>query len=109
MYLIKATDIPKSDILYKVSNPIQAQKNAIKYLGKNIVLYKSSKPTHKYMILDLLNNKWVHFGSIEYEDFLKHQDRKRQTNYLARASNIKGNWKDNKYSSNNLSMNILWQ
>jgi len=43
-----------------------------------------------------------------YEDYLKHQNKKRQSNYLARASNIKGNWKDNLYSSNNLSQKILW-
>ncbi len=77
MNIIKASDV-KNDRLYIVSNPIQAQKNAIKYLGKNIMLYKSFKPTHKSMILDLLSNKCVHFGSIEYEDVLKHQNKKRQ-------------------------------
>ena len=108
MNLIKSIDIPKNDRLYSVSDPIKAQSNIIKYLGKNKVLYKSSKPSHKYMVLDLINHKWVHFGSIEYEDFTKHQDPLRRKRYLARATNIKGDWKDNKYSSNNLSINILW-
>jgi hypothetical protein len=43
-----------------------------------------------------------------YEDFTKHKDDKRRENYLKRTTNIPGNWKDNKYSPNNLSRNILW-
>lgn len=110
MELIPARDIPKSDELYKYSNPIKAQANAEKYLGKGRVLFKSVKPTKKYMVYDEYNDKWVHFGSMKppYEDFLKHNDLKRQANYMARATKIKGNWRDNKYSANNLSVNILW-
>ena len=44
-----------------------------------------------------------------YEDFTQHKNKDRQQNYLKRSSNIKGNWKNNKYSPNNLSMNILWK
>lgn len=111
MEFIEAVDIPKSDDLYKYSNPIQAQKNATKYLGKDIILYKSKKPNKKYMVYDDFHDKWVHFGSMKppYQDYLKHQNLQRQKNYLARSSNIKGNWKNNKYSSNNLSINILWK
>ncbi len=111
MELIKAVDIPKGDDLYIYSDPIQAQKNAVKYLGKDTILYKSSRPNKKYMVYDDYDDKYIHFGSMKppYEDYLKHQNKKRQSNYLARASNIKGNWKDNKYSSNNLSINILWK
>ena len=111
MELIKAADIPTSDDLYKYSNPIQAQKNLSKYLGKDKILYKSTRPNKKYMVYDDYDNKYIHFGSMKppYEDYLKHQNKKRQSNYLARASNIKGNWKDNLYSSNNLSINILWK
>lgn len=110
MELIKAVDIPKNDDLYKYSDPIQAQKNLNKYLGKDKILYKSTRPSKKYMVYDDYDNKYIHFGSMKppYEDFLKHQNKKRQSNYISRASNIKGNWKDNEYSSNNLSINILW-
>ena len=108
MNIIKAIDLQRNDKLYQVSDPVEAQKNTIKYLGKNKVLYRSNKPNKKYMILDTINNKWVHFGDIEYEDFTKHKDQERRERYLTRAKNIKGDWKDNKYSSNNLSMNILW-
>ena len=35
--------------------------------------------------------------------------RNRQQKYLNRSSKIKGEWKNDKYSPNNLSMNILWK
>jgi hypothetical protein len=44
-----------------------------------------------------------------YEDFTKHKDKKRQTAYLKRTENIKGDWKSDKYSANNLARNILWK
>lgn len=42
-------------------------------------------------------------GEITKEDALKHRK-----SYLARATKIKGKWKDNKESPNNLAINILW-
>lgn len=42
-------------------------------------------------------------GEITKEEALKHRK-----NYLARATKIKGKWKDNKESPNNLAINILW-
>ncbi len=42
-------------------------------------------------------------------DKWKHKDDSRRRRYLQRATKIKGNWKDNKYSPNNLSIiHILW-
>ena len=89
------------------SNPKKALINAKKYLGEDTELYISNRKNMKYMILDD-NNKFVHFGRIGYEDYTKHKDEKRRINYLKRATNIKGNWKNNKYSPNNLSQKILW-
>jgi len=89
------------------SNPKKVQEKAKKYLGKDAVVYLSTKKEKKYMIKDP-NNKWVHFGQMDYEDFTKHQDEKRRKNYLTRTANIKGDWKSNKYSPNNLSRNLLW-
>lgn len=108
--LLKAVDISKDDDLYKFSNPKEAQKKAFKYIGKSAILYKSSNPKKKYMIFDPNINKMVHFGSLNpsYEDFLKHKDFNRRDAYLKRTKNIKGNWKNNKYSSNSLSRTILW-
>lgn len=92
--------------LNNFSNPIEAERKAKKYLGKNTELLLSSKKDKKYMIIH--NNKKVHFGAMGYEDFTKHKDKERRDAYLKRATKIKGNWKDNKYSPNNLSINILW-
>lgn len=62
----------------------------------------------------------VYFGKVGYGDFIIYSwleqqgeeeegfaEMKRNA-YLSRASNIKGKWKDNKYSPNNLAINILW-
>ena len=62
----------------------------------------------------------VYFGKVGYGDFIIYSwleqqgeedegfaEMKRNA-YLSRATKIKGNWKDNKYSPNNLAINILW-
>lgn len=94
--------------LLKYSNPTSAQKKAYKYLGKTAKLYPSDKKDKKYKIFDPKNKKWVNFGQLGYEDFTKHKNKSRRKNYLTRSKNIKGNWKTNKYSPNNLSIHILW-
>lgn len=105
--LIKAKDINKNDNLYKISNPKEAQKNAFEYLGPTAILYKSEKLNKKYKILNPNNNKYIHFGS-NMEDYLYHQNEDRKNNYLKRSCNIKGDWKDNPYSPNNLSIHVTW-
>lgn len=104
---IKANKINKTDNLYKISNPKRAQINAYNYLGPTAILYKSNKPGKKYSILNPYTNKYINFGS-DMEDYLYHHDVKRRDNYLKRSAGIKGNWKDNPYSKNNLSRLILW-
>ena len=94
--------------LLKVSNPEKAQKNAFKYLDKNAILYLSNHKNKKYAIYDPYINKYIHFGDIRYEDYTKHLDKERKKRYLQRATNMHGKWKENKYSANNLSINILW-
>lgn len=94
--------------LRKYSNPEQVQRMANKYLGKTSKVYPSTKKEKKYMVWDPKNEKWVHFGQLGYEDYTKHKDKSRRKNYLTRSRNIKGNWKKNKYSPNNLSIHILW-
>ena len=95
--------------IQKVSNIEKAIINTKNYLGNNTLIYPSDKPKYKYKIYDPNNNKWVYFGSMLYEDYLKHNDETRKKNYLLRSANIKGNWKQNPYSPNNLSRNILWK
>ena len=94
--------------LKKFSNPETAQKMAFKYLGKKAILYPATREGKKYKIYDPYNEKWVHFGQMDYEDYTKHKDKDRRKNYLSRSTKIKGNWKSNKYSPNNLSIHILW-
>lgn len=89
------------------SNPIEAERKAKLYLGKNAKLLLSSRKDKKYMIIH--NGKKIHFGAMGYEDFTKHKDKERRDAYLKRAMGIKGNWKDNKYSPNNLAIHILWR
>ena len=105
--LILIPDVPKNNKIWEWSNPIQVRKMADNYLGKDIPIYLSSKPEKKYMVQDP-NGKWIHFGQIKFEDFTKHKDMKRRQNYLTRTAGMKGDWKDNPYSANNLSRNILW-
>lgn len=97
------------DIL-KYSNPLKAQKNAYKYFGKDAVLYLSTRKDKKYMILNPRTGKMVHFGQLNppYADFTKHGNEQRRQHYLKRSNQIKGNWRDDPYSSNNLSREILW-
>jgi len=90
------------------SNPKIVYEKAKKYLGKDVLIKLSDKPSKKYMVLNPHTNKFVYFGQIGYEDFTKHQDQNRRENYLRRTENMRGNWINNKYSANNLSRNILW-
>ena len=96
------------DDIKQYSNPKVVFRNAKKYLGKDVNIQLSNKPAKKYMILNPNTNKWVYFGQIGFEDYTKHKDEKRRENYLKRTANIRGNWKDNPYSSNMLSRKILW-
>jgi hypothetical protein len=73
----------------------------------NRPVFMSTRKQKKYMIKDN-NNKFIHFGQLGYEDFTKHKDEDRRQRYLKRTENIKGNWKENKFSPNNLSRNLLW-
>ena len=105
--LIEISNVPKNNHIWKVSNPLEVKQKSIKYFGKNIPIYLSNKKDKKYMIQSP-DGKMINFGSLYYEDYTKHLDKNRRINYLRRSENIKGNWKDNQYSPNNLSRNLLW-
>jgi hypothetical protein len=98
---------PKTKQIRFFSDPQQAQARAEEYLGKNIKLHLSTKKNKKYMIQDP-TGKWVHFGQFGMYDFTKHKDEARRQRYLKRATHIKGKWKKNPYSPNNLSIHVLW-
>lgn len=101
-------DYDRYERLLRVSNPDKVIKNAIKYFNDpNIKVYLSTTKSRKYMVYDDKNKK-RHFGHIDYTDFTKHGDLARREAYLNRAYNIRGNWRNDKYSPNNLSLHILW-
>jgi hypothetical protein len=88
--------------------------NIVNKLSKSI--YKksvepSTRKNKKYMILND-DNKYIHFGDSRSQDYTKHTKHndleKKRKLYLARATKIKGNWKKDKYSPNNLAINLLW-
>ena len=95
----------KSIRLY--SNPAEVYRQASKYLGKTAKISLSTKKEKKYMVVTP-DGKIVHFGQMGYEDYTKHKNKTRRKNYLKRSRGIKGNWKKNKYSPNNLSIHLLW-
>lgn len=95
----------KLNELLKVSDPEEVDKRAMKIYGKNVFL--STRKNKKYMILDD-NNKFIHFGDIRYKDFTSHKDVIRAMRYRKRMENIKGNWRDNEYSPNILSLRLQW-
>jgi len=103
------TEIEWFSNIHKVSDPIQVMLNAKQYLGPDTIFLPSDKPSKKYKVYNPNTKKFIYFGSMMYEDFTKHKDEKRKMNYLKRSSNIKGNWKEDKYSPNNLSREILWK
>ena len=104
---IPVLELLKTDPLYKVSNPIKVQKKAHKIYGKKFIVYKSNKEDKKYKIITP-DGKSVHFGDATMEDYTKHLDLKRRRSYLARATNIKGDWEKNIYSPNFLAIHLLW-
>lgn len=68
---------------------------------------------HK-LVYETPDGRKVKFGRVGYGDFILWSsedkalgERKRKA-YRARATKIKGDWKKDKYSKNNLAINILW-
>jgi hypothetical protein len=96
----------KESELIKISNPAIVRKNFAAYKGKdNATLEISEKPDKKYKVT--YNGKTTHFGS-KLEDYSYHKNKIRQQAYLKRSAGIKGNWKADKYSANNLARALLW-
>jgi hypothetical protein len=94
--------------LLQYSDVKQVIKNAKHYLGSNVKVYVSTRANKKFMIMKP-DGKWSHFGQIGFEDFTKHKNNDRRDAYLARATKIKGKWRDDPYSPNNMSIAILWE
>jgi hypothetical protein len=97
--------------LSNISNYSKVKANFDKYKGSDpVVLKRSEKADKKYKVIISPasgRSKTVHFGS-KLEDYTKHQDEDRRKRYLARAKGIKGEWRNDKYSPNNLAIHLLW-
>jgi hypothetical protein len=90
-----------------MSDKQEVIKKAKNYLGSDVKIRPSTRKDKKFMV-ENPKGKMVHFGAKGYDDFTKHKDDTRRQNYLSRATKIKGDWKKDKYSPNNLAINILW-
>ena len=84
------------------------------FYGENVILKKSTRKNKKYMIYNPITNNFVHFGAMGYLDHTKYIQKydletanEHRSRYLKRALKIKGNWIDNPYSPNYLSLLLL--
>lgn len=84
-------------------------RNAKKYLGDDVVIKPSTRVNKKFMVLNPNTDEYIHFGDSRYEDFTQNNNLMKQRNYLARSYGIRGDWRKDKYSANNLSREILWR
>ena len=98
---------PDNDAIWVFSNPKIAQKKAFEFYGPNAILHRSNTKNKKYCI-ETPEGKIINFGQMGYQDFTRTNDQLKRYNYLQRTSKIRGDWKSNKYSPNNLSRTILW-
>lgn len=62
-----------------------------------------------------LDYNGVKFGNIDYPDFVLFfmngeydEASKRRESFLTRTANMRGNWRKNKFSKNNLARRIIW-
>jgi hypothetical protein len=83
--------------------------NFLKYKGNDDAEIYLSATKNKKFAVRTPDGRVVNFGQKGYDDFTKHQNQQRRENYLNRATKIKGDWRSDKYSPNNLAINILWQ
>ena len=91
-------------------------KRAKHYYGNETILLPSTRATKKYMIFNPHTNRFIHFGGMGYLDYTKYLQlydletaNLHRNRYLKRALNIKGDWKNDHYSANFLSILLLWE
>ena len=102
-------------ILKDVSNIQMVEKNCEKLFGDKMMLLPSTRQSKKYMLFDWISLKFIHFGSANHLDYTKYLElygpeiaNQHRERYLKRATKIRGDWQDNPFSPNNLSINLLW-
>ncbi len=98
----------KAKEILKYSDPELVKLKARLLFGNDIDIRLSHRVDKKYMIKHPNKDKHIHFGQMGAQDFTKHKDLLRRDRYLKRATNIKGDWKKDPFSPNNLSIHLLW-
>lgn len=98
--------------LIKISNPDEVKRRFEKYRGSaKATIEPSPRPDKKYLIRVAaaggVRGRAVHIGST-LADFTKTGDEAKKKSYLARSAGIKGDWRDDKWSPNNLSRALMW-
>lgn len=102
--------IPKEKKYLVIGKEFKKLIRNAKKLGAESLDY-STRKNNKYMVT-LKSGKEGHFGSMKYEDYLTHKDKKRREKYIARATKIKNKQGElthnNPESANFWSVNLLW-
>jgi len=94
----------KYDEVLQYSNPTIVRKKVDQYLGNDVPLYISTRPTKKYMI-QRPDGKWVHFGQMGYSDYTRTLNDTKRRSFRSRNAR----WADApKWSPAFLSYYILW-
>jgi hypothetical protein len=102
----------KLNDLIKISDPVEVKRRFEKYRGAaKATIEPSPRIDKKYMVRVAaaggVRGRVVHIGS-NMADFTKTADEKKRASYLARSAGIKGDWRDDKWSPNNLSRALMW-
>lgn len=98
--------------LIKISDPAEVKRRFEKYRGSTKATIEPSPRADKKYLIRIAGaggvpGRAVHIGST-MEDFTRHGNETRRKSYLARATAIRGDWKTDKWSANNLAIHLLW-
>jgi hypothetical protein len=102
----------KLNELIKISDPAEVKRRFEKYRGSaKATIEPSPREDKKYLVrvaaADGKRGRAIHIGST-LADFTKHGDETKRKSYLARSAGIKGDWRDDKWSANNMSRALMW-
>lgn len=96
------------------TDPVRAGRNFVRYLDRlglttaDASLHLSDRPDKKYYVLITGRPAPIYFGDPNYEDYTAHRNEQRRASYLRRSAGIRGQWRGNPFSPNNLAINVLW-
>ncbi len=102
----------KLNDLVKISDPAEVKRRFEKYRGTvKATIEPSPRADKKYLVRVAgaggVRGRATHIGST-LADFTKHGDEAKRKSYLARSAGIRGDWRDDKWSANNLARELLW-